>query len=110
MLVTRTALNYWNGIIIVIVPIAVFDHYGHHGGMHTLLLTTSEVALGLALRCVFLQTLILLWRPQLDGQRHELGIGMSNMTFYLLELLHAKMNSLLVCNLYNALYEVSDVY
>ena len=69
-----------------------------------------EVTLGLALPCVFLQTLILLWRPELDGQQHELGIGKSNMIFYLLESLHARINSLLVCNLYNALYEVTDVY
>ena len=40
MLVTHTGLNYWNGIIIVIVPMTVFDHYGHHEGMHTLPLTT----------------------------------------------------------------------
>ena len=117
VLVTRTGLKYWNGIIIVIVSMAVLDHYDHHGGMNNLHLTTRteqrlrlEVALGLALPCVFLQTLILLWRPELDGQRHELGIGKSNMKFCLLEPLLARMNSLLVCNLYNALYEVSDVY
>ena len=73
------------GIIINIVPMAVLDHYGHHGGMHTLPLTTRrlrlEFALGLALPCVFLQTFILLWRPELDGLRHELGTGKSNMTF-----------------------------
>ena len=34
VLVTKMGLNYWNGIIIVIVPMAVLDHYGHHGGMH----------------------------------------------------------------------------
>ena len=68
------------------------------------------VALGLALPCVFLQTLILLWQPELDGQRHELGFEKFNMTSKLLKPLHATMNSLLVYNLYNALYEVSDVY
>ena len=86
--------------------------------MHTLLLTTEqdgqrlrlEVTLGLALPCIFLQTLVLLWRLELDGQRHELEIGKSNIIFYLLQHLHSRMNSLLVCNLYNTLYEVFDVY
>ena len=50
------------------------------------------------------------WRPEQDGQWHELGFEKSNMISKLLESLHARMNSLLVCNLYNALYEVSDVY
>ena len=27
-------------IITIIVPMTVLDHYGHHGGMHTLPLTT----------------------------------------------------------------------
>ena len=40
MLVTHTGLNYWNGIIIDIVPMEVLDHYGHHCGMHTLPLMT----------------------------------------------------------------------
>ena len=40
VLVTHVGLNYWNGIIIVIVPMTVLDRYGHHGGMHTLPLTT----------------------------------------------------------------------
>ena len=31
------------------------------------------VALGLTLPCVFHYTLITLWRPELNGQRHELG-------------------------------------
>ena len=48
-------------------------------------------------------------RPELDGQRHELGLEKSNMTSKLLEASHAWMNLLLVCNLYNTLYEVSDV-
>ena len=68
------------------------------------------VALGVALPCVFLQTFILLWQPELDEQRHESGIGNSNMISLALEPLHVRMNSLLVCNLYNTLYEVTDVY
>ena len=67
-------------IIIIIVCMAVLDHCGHHGGMHTLSMTTrtgrtslrSEVALGLALPCVFLQILVTLWGLEQDGQQHEL--------------------------------------
>ena len=64
----------------------------------------------LALPCVLLQTVILIWRPEFYGQRRELGFEKSNMTSKLLESLHARMNSLLVLNLYNTLYEVSDMY
>ena len=96
----------------------VLDHYGHHGGMHTLPFTTrtgraasyNGGCLGISSPCVFLQTLILLWRPELDGPRHELEFEKSNMTSKLLEPLHARMNPLLVCNLYNTMYEVFDVY
>ena len=70
----------------------------------------SEVALELALPCVFLQTLVTLWWPKQDGQRHELGNQKIEYVLKFLEPLHARMNSLLLCNLYNALYEVSDVY
>ena len=51
--------------LLLFVPMEIVDHYGHHGGMNILYMTTrtgrqrlrSEVALRLALRCVFLQTL-----------------------------------------------------
>ena len=66
--------------------------------------------MGLALPCVFLQTLVTLWQPEQDGQRHELENRKVEYELKFLEPLHARMNSLLVCNLYNALYEVSNVY
>ena len=40
VLVTHMRINYWNEIIIIIVPMEIVDYYGHHGGMHTLPLTT----------------------------------------------------------------------
>ena len=29
-------VNAFVWIIIIIIPMAILDHYGHHGGMHTL--------------------------------------------------------------------------
>ena len=69
-----------------------------------------EVALRLALPCVFLQILVTLLRPEQDEQRHELENWKVEYELKPLEPLHLRMNSLLVCNLYNALYEVYDVY
>ena len=96
----------------------VLDHYGHHGCMHTLSLTTrtgratSEVGdcLGISsLMCIppnFEITLATRTRRATTW----VGIWKSNMTSKLLESVHVRMNSLLVCNLYNTLYEVSNVY
>ena len=66
--------------------------------------------MGLALPCVFLQNLVILWQLELDGQRNKLGFEKLNMISKLLERLYGRMNSFLVCNLYNALYEVTDMY
>ena len=60
------------GIIIIIVPTAVLDYYGYMGVCILYLSRPeqdgqrlrSEVALGLALPCVFLQTLVTVWRPE----------------------------------------------
>ena len=65
--------------------------------------------MGLALPFVFLQIMVILWQPELDGQRRELVFENSNMTYKLLESLHDRINLVLVGILYNALYKVSDV-
>ena len=88
--VTQMGLFIWNCNTIVIVPMTVLDYYGHHGGMHTFAFDDPnrtgnvlgrgclEISFPL---CIFpKKNLRILCRPKLDGQRHELGFGKSNMT------------------------------
>ena len=97
---------------------AVLDYYSHHGSMHTLPLTTrtgratSQVGgcLGISSPMCILPNFDITLATQTRWATTWVGIWKSNMTSKLLEPLHARMNSLLVCNLNNKLYEVSDVY
>ena len=107
-------------IITIIFSMAVVDHYDHHGGMHTLHLTTrtgratSEVG-----GCIRISSPKSIPQPK-KKKKIDLYLNDSNrmgyvtswdyLVIYVLKPLHARMNTLLVFNLFNILYEVSEVY